>query len=525
MPRVSVIVTSFNDAEHVVTAVRSALAQGAEIGEVVVVDDASTDGTPQTLAAAFGDEPRVRVVRRATRSGGCGTPRNDGIAAAAFPYLFFLDSGDELAPGAAGALLAAADWHVSDVTAGRSVRRELPEGRETVWAPEIYGPGATFPGTLIRGVTDHPAVLKDTLSVNKLYRAAFLRDRSLRYPEGAPLYGDSVFTARVYAAGPRIAYVDAPVHVRNVRRAATAPVAPRGDDIGDWRDLMAAHRDTVRIFREASATGLALAAQAKFLDHDLPAHARQLPQRSPQYVTDWWQATREYVTGFDRAALELAAVPSRWMVRALTAPGAQRPEPGVAGVGRLVELAALPPRLIPPYGQTPPPELAELEPRELPAVVDARVQVGSSARIALRVHDLYGRLAALHPVALQVRLTDRDDPEHPVTVQTPLVGDGDGWTATVQVPTTLLGRTGRLAIWHIRAEIRYAGTAQRTPTEVRAADGQPAGRGVVVRRTGRVLLVQTHITGRRALVLRVADGVAGARQVLGARLRRLRLPR
>lgn len=527
MARVSVVVISYNDAGHVVTAVKSALAQGEEIGEVIVVDDASTDGTAQALAA-FEDDPRVRVLRRTTNSGGCGTPRNDGIAAASFPFLLFLDSDDVLPPGAAAALLAAADEHGCDVVAGRAVRRELPGGRETVWAPEIYdtSAGAKLPGALIRGISEHPEILKDTLSVNKLYRTAFLHDRSLLFPDGAFHYEDFVFTARLYAARPRIAYIDAPVYVWNVRRnAATPSISLRRADIGNWRRRIAAHRETVDTFRGASATDLALAAQAKFLDYDLPMYVRELPQRSPAYVEDWWRATRDYVAGFPREAVQLAAVPSRWIARGLTAPGAERPEPGVAGLGRLVELAARPPRLVPPYGSTPPPELADLEPRELPAVVDARVRTGSTTRLALRVHDLYGRLGALHPVALRVELVERDDPGNPLTADTPVVRDGDGWTAAVRLPAAPLGRAGRLAVWHLRAEICYAGTPQRTPVEVRAADGQTAGRGVVVRRTGQVLLVQTHITGGRALILRVADGMAGARRVLGARLRRLRLAR
>ena len=40
---------TFNDAEHVTEAVESALAQGEEVGEVIVVDDCSTDTTPDVL--------------------------------------------------------------------------------------------------------------------------------------------------------------------------------------------------------------------------------------------------------------------------------------------------------------------------------------------------------------------------------------------------------------------------------------------------------------------------------------------
>jgi glycosyltransferase involved in cell wall biosynthesis len=525
MARVSVVVITYNDAGHVAAAVESALAQGDEVGEVLVVDDCSTDGTAGVLAALAERDPRVRPLPRTTNSGGCGTPRNDGVAAAAFPYLLFLDSDDVLPPGAADALLQVAEKHDADVTAGRAVRRELPEGRESGWAPRIYdtAAGATLPGTVVQGIADHPELLWDTLSVNKLYRTAFLRARGLTFPDGAFHYEDFVFTARLYAARPRIAFTDAPVYVWNVRRqAARLSISLRRADITNWQHRIAAHRGVVDTFRDAGAHGLAEAAQAKFLDYDLPMYIRELPQRSPQYVADWWRVTRDYVAGFDRDGLALASVPGRWTARALTAPGADEPEPGAAGLGRLVELAARPPRLIPPYGDTAPLELAELEPRALPVTVEARVQTGSTTRLSLRVHDLYGRLAALHPVGLRVELSERGEAEPAITVDTPLVGEGErGWTGALRVRTAGLARGGRLAVWHVRAEIRYAGTDQRTPVEVRAADHQEARRSAVFRPTGQVLLVQTHITAGRALVLRVADGVQGARRVASGRLRRL----
>jgi glycosyltransferase involved in cell wall biosynthesis len=523
-PRVSVVVITYNDAEHVITAVRSALAQGAEVGEVLVVDDCSTDSTLQVLTPLAQAEPRVRLLPRTTNSGGCGTPRNDGIGAAQFPYLLFLDSDDVLADGAVAALLPLAVRHRADVVAGRAVRRELPGGRETVWAPEIYGEGAALPaaGRVLEGIADHPELLWDTLSVNKLYRSAFLRDRRLTFPDGAFHYEDFVFTARLYAARPRLVHTDAEVYVWQVRRqAARLSISLRRADPANWRHRVAAHRGVVDTFRDAGAYDLAEAAQAKFLDYDLPMYVRELPQRSPEYVSQWWRATRDYVAGFDREGLAAAAVPSRWMARALTAPGADEPEPGAAGLGRLVELAARPPRLIPPYGDTAPPELAELGPEGLPVTVDGRVHTGAHTRLSLRVHDLYGRLAALHPVALRVDLTERGTAKPAISVETPLIGDGDGWSAALRVDTAELARGGRLAVWHLHAEIRYAGTDLRTRVEVRAADGQEARRGAVVRPTGQVLLVQTHITPGRALILRVADGVQGARRVAGGRLRRL----
>ncbi|MCZ4124102.1 glycosyltransferase family 2 protein [Streptomyces sp. H39-S7] len=518
MGHVSIVVIVYNDASRIVSAVESALAQGPEVGEVIVVDDCSTDGTVDALAP-LAAEPRLRIIARETNSGGCGTPRNDGMAAAAFPYVMFLDSDDILPPRAIGTLLPIAEERRADVVAGQCLRVELPDGATTVWAPLLYdrSAGAELPGTVIEGIENTPRMLWDTLSVNKLYRRAFLEKHSITFPHGAFHYEDFVFTARVYAADPRLAVTDEPVYLWQVRRqAAKLSISLSRGAIRNWQSRVTAHRGVVEVLRSAGREELALHALAKFCDYDLPLYLRELPQRDREYVAEWWRITREYLTGFDPEGIACAGVVSRWIADAiLTAP-----EP--AELGRLVELTARPPRLIPPYDDlaAPPAGLGLLTTAELPVAVDGRVRAGGSTRLSLRVHELYGRLAELGPRTVTVELEERTGGRPAVAVEAPLVPDGDGWTAGVRLSTAALACPGRLGVWSVRAEIRYA-DGSATPVEVRAAGTQAARRGIVVRPTGRVLLVQTHVTGGRALVLRVADGLQGARRVAEARVRRL----
>lgn len=164
-------------------AVRSALAQGPAVRQVVAVDDCSTDGSPQLLARLAADDPRLTVVRRTVNSGGCGSPRNDGLDAVTSPYVMFLDSDDVLPAGAVAALLGAATGAGAEVAGGLCVRRELPSGRERPWQESLYTAHAVVAHPCRR-----PRLVHDTLCVNKLYRTGFLREHGIRFPEGRFLY-------------------------------------------------------------------------------------------------------------------------------------------------------------------------------------------------------------------------------------------------------------------------------------------------------------------------------------------------
>jgi glycosyltransferase involved in cell wall biosynthesis len=93
-PSVSVVIPTYNRAHLLGRSVRSVLAQTYADFELVVVDDGSTDGTPEVLKA-FGD-PRVRYVAL-SRNAGAGAARNVGIRVARGKFLAFQDSDDEWA--------------------------------------------------------------------------------------------------------------------------------------------------------------------------------------------------------------------------------------------------------------------------------------------------------------------------------------------------------------------------------------------------------------------------------------------
>ncbi len=93
--QVSVIVPSYNYGRYLGEAIESALAQTLTQIEVIVVDDGSTDNTPEVLSR-YADNPRVRYVRQENR--GLSASRNLGIRLAQSEFVAFLDADDRWKP-------------------------------------------------------------------------------------------------------------------------------------------------------------------------------------------------------------------------------------------------------------------------------------------------------------------------------------------------------------------------------------------------------------------------------------------
>lgn len=114
MRTVSVVVPTYNRAELLKRTIESILAQTVLPLEVIVVDDGSTDHTPD-VCAAFGES--IRYIRQENQ--GLSMARNTGIRTSRGDWIAFCDSDDLWRPRKLEIQLAAldstgADWSVTD---------------------------------------------------------------------------------------------------------------------------------------------------------------------------------------------------------------------------------------------------------------------------------------------------------------------------------------------------------------------------------------------------------------------------
>jgi len=152
-PRCSIVIPVFNKGSVTKRCLDALLNESREqvCFEVIVVDDASTDGTAELLA---GYTDRLRVVTHATNSG-FAVSCNSGAAAASGEYIVFLNNDTLPQPGWLDALVAYADAH--ELAAAVGSKLLFPNGTVQHAGVAICQDG--FPRHIYAGFpADHPAV-------------------------------------------------------------------------------------------------------------------------------------------------------------------------------------------------------------------------------------------------------------------------------------------------------------------------------------------------------------------------------
>jgi glycosyltransferase involved in cell wall biosynthesis len=293
-PRVSVIVPTYDRKELVVEAVDSVLAQTMEDFEVVVVDDGSTDGTPEVLAKRYAGEPRVRVVRRA--NGGPAAARNTGLDAARADAIAFLDSDNVYLPDHLEHALRWLDA-LPDVdlvmTDMLFEHRGVPEGTTLFGHVHFRAPLSLDAMATGAWGVQSPVVVRAAAA------------RAIRFDETLPRQEDTEFFFRFHASGRRLALVPH-VTVRYRRRTPLATKRLSEDDVEMARAsliLLDRHRDAARdrvdwerrVSHERRKLGRALVRAGRL--REARPYVLEAWRRRPMRVKPLWWWVRGFLPG------------------------------------------------------------------------------------------------------------------------------------------------------------------------------------------------------------------------------------
>lgn len=140
-PGFSVVIPLYNKAGQIASTLASVLAQTLPPHEVIVIDNGSTDGSVEAVAAIV--HPSLRLLHEDRR--GPGPARNRGIAEATGAWIAFLDADDLWAPNHLEVLAALTRRHSDCALVGAGFRRaDMP-----VSAPPADPAGSEAPSRVI----------------------------------------------------------------------------------------------------------------------------------------------------------------------------------------------------------------------------------------------------------------------------------------------------------------------------------------------------------------------------------------
>jgi succinoglycan biosynthesis protein ExoU len=290
---VCVIIAVRNGATTIATAISSALRE-AEVGEVIVVDDASTDGTRHSAMSADDGSGRLRLIRFEENKGPAQA-RNAAIESSALPFVSILDADDVFVRGRFAKLLGKSDWdlvadNIAFVSDGSRdlIDLQVPSFRPN---PRFLGLAEFVAGNISR-----PGRPRGELGFLKpVMRRAFLDEAGLRYDPLLRLGEDYDLYARALAMGARFKVVDTCGYGALVRSDS----------------LSGRHRtDDLKRLAEADREILTLP--------DLPSNARTELRRHHRHVRDKYRL-RNFLDIKARGGMLNAALHGLWHPQELPA--------------------------------------------------------------------------------------------------------------------------------------------------------------------------------------------------------------
>lgn len=231
-PTVSIVVTAYNVEPYIEEAVSSAMLQSYRNVEIVVVDDHSTDRTPDILSRMARADRRIRIVTNAENVG-AGLSRRTGITASTGQYVLLLDGDDWLSTDFIASLLDAALTTGAEMAGGGITVHQAPTAHLSGgYDLTSYGTGLLTDGMerLTFHRTERIQFMNNKLIARRLHRLIPYCHR--RYIEDTPVIFPMLWEANALALVDNAGY-----HYRMQPASLTHTASPLKTEV--YRSLCA----------------------------------------------------------------------------------------------------------------------------------------------------------------------------------------------------------------------------------------------------------------------------------------------
>ena len=213
MPLLSVIVTAYNIEAYLAECLETVVSQTLADMEIIVVDDGSTDGTPEIIRAFAARDARVKPVLLPENTiGGVASAANAGLERATGTWVGFVDGDDYLDPTMFEELCAAATACGAELAMCRY--KEVVGPERTLRDPAERRRWLRFRETRCVALDrdDNTTTILRFIAVpwRKIYARRLIEEHAIRFPvvdyfwEDNPFHWYSVCSANAVAVVPKV---------------------------------------------------------------------------------------------------------------------------------------------------------------------------------------------------------------------------------------------------------------------------------------------------------------------------------
>lgn len=217
MPKVSIIVPVYNKAKYVSKAVDSLLNQQLRDIEIILVDDGSSDASPEFLDEYADKDDRVKVIHQVNQ--GVSAARNTGLALATGDYIGFMDPDDWVESDMFDALLTAAAKEDADVVMCNFRKEDVDGNLLEAGNEPIFDVSGEIRAEIRRKLLTNEMF---TSSCDKIYRRTLFGKCRLAFPTDIRTREDYFFNLDVFDCADRVFYLPKPYyHYQDIANSAS----------------------------------------------------------------------------------------------------------------------------------------------------------------------------------------------------------------------------------------------------------------------------------------------------------------
>ena len=212
--KLSIIIPIYNVEQYLKKCLDSVLVDNAFTGQVICVNDGSTDGSLAVLEEYTKQYPNVEIMSQP--NAGLSAARNAGLDKATGDYVFFLDSDDWVLPGSIDKVLSQIDGEDVIYFNAKLFNEEKQRFGREVDIPELKRmDGQSY----FMVICDKPRNLPFVCVCGGLYKRSFLIENNL-YNEPGIYHEDNYFTPQVLIAAKDVSSINEYVYAYRVRKGS-----------------------------------------------------------------------------------------------------------------------------------------------------------------------------------------------------------------------------------------------------------------------------------------------------------------